>query len=176
MGALVRRKAPATERKIAAADNALGLPIPETYRSFLAVTDGGQPIQSHFSEMVGVQEFLGLDDLIKYNSMLQGRIPAEMLPIATAEGGNLILMAASRDQEAAVYFWDHEREEADSPILKLASSFDDFVSRLSSGPSLSGPRPQVVSVKVRNPDVFRELLRSDQEMKDAPTVEWPPPR
>jgi SMI1 / KNR4 family (SUKH-1) len=175
MGVLVRRKPPATEGDIGAADKALGFPIPETYRSFLALTNGGQPIQSNFSEVVGVQEFLGLDDLVQYSNMLRGRIPGEMIPIATAEGGNLILVSASRD-DGAVYFWDHEREGAGSAVKLLASSFDDFVSRLTSGPSLSGPHPKVVKVKVRNPDLFRELLRRDQEMKDAPTVEWPIPK
>ncbi len=173
MRASVRRKAPATKREIAAADKALGFAIPETYRSFLMVTNGGQPVQNYFSAMVGVQEFLGVRDLIRYRAMMEGRIPPRMLPVATAEGGNFILLAASKDQ-CAVYFWDHEHEGGGFPLHELAPSFDDFVSRLTARPAVAGPQPRVVNVTVRDPAIFQELLKRDKEMRDAPTVEWPP--
>jgi len=158
-----------------AAEEALGFAIPETYRTFLRFTNGGQPIQSHFSERVGVQDFLGLGDVVGHHRTMEGRIPTDMIPIAMAEGGNFILVATS-DAKGAIYFWDHELEESGSPLEKLASSFDDFMSRLQTKPVPFRPGPKVISVEVRNPDIFRELLRRDQEMKDGPTVEWPPPR
>ena len=104
----MRRVPPVTERDIVAAESQLGVGIPETYRTFLAATNGGQAVDGYFSNMVGVQAFLGLGDMVNNHKALHGRIPADMVPIATAEGGNSVLI----DGGGAVYFWDHELEES----------------------------------------------------------------
>ena len=138
MGVRVRRVPPVTERDIVAAESQLGVGIPETYRTFLKATNGGQAVDGHFSNMVGVQAFLGLGDMVNNHKALHDRIPADMVPIATAEGGNSVLI----DGRGAVYFWDHELEESNTAVQKLASSFDEFAVALKPRPVSSGPRPQ----------------------------------
>ena len=75
--------------------------------------------------------------LLRAQETYRNRVPAWLLPVAKAEGGNLILIALSGDDAGAVYFWDHEQEadEGEPPttenLYRLADSFEDYVHQLS---------------------------------------------
>ena len=111
---------------------------------------------------VEVSEFLGVGlpddlDLISVRDAYRDRVPSRYLPIAHAEGGNLILLSAD-EHDPAVYFWDHEQEvEAggeDGALELVASSFEQFVAALSPTPDV--PVAQVEEVWA-DPDFLREL-------------------
>ena len=56
------------------------------------------------------------------------RVPHGTLPVADAEGGNLVLIALDSD---AVLFWDHELEhDLDEAVSEIAPDFAAFLDGL----------------------------------------------
>lgn len=138
---------PASEETVAALERRLGLALPEDYRRFLRRNNGGRitenivDIPAGHQAGVGVDEFLGAErndrlDIAAQVAVYRDRVPAGLLPIAHAAGGNLILLAVGRDDHGSVWFWDHEYEvdEGEIPhwenLTRLASSLDEFMSLL----------------------------------------------
>ncbi len=72
-----------------------------------------------------MDEFLGV---------YSGRYPKELLPVAEAVGGNLILIRVEGRMKGEIYFWDHEQEGDEEPVWEnltlLAPSFDQFMEAL----------------------------------------------
>jgi hypothetical protein len=114
------RGEPATEEQIEAAEKALGRNIPADYREFLRAHNGARveppnfriPVDSDDGPRASVSWWLGVGlqdslDIAAIATMYEGRMPAELLPIARDPGGNLIAM----DPKGRVHFWDHEFEE-----------------------------------------------------------------
>jgi hypothetical protein len=58
----------------------------------------------------------------------RGRIPVDLLPIATDPFGNLLLLGMSGPRADKVYFWDHNTGGDD--VTLIANSFDDFLALL----------------------------------------------
>lgn len=67
----------------------------------------------------------------------RGRMPSDLVPIASDPGGNIVCIAISGDFKGMIYFWDHEDEEVfddghcnDKNIYLIAKSFDEFIDSL----------------------------------------------
>ena len=119
----------------------IGRQLPAEFREFLLSKNGARPepnIYEFGNNSTAVERFLGIsdkdaDDLAAVNRMYEGRLPPDMIAIATAAGGNLICLHV---KNGAVYFWDHEREAMgdEEPSLArmdhLAPSFTNFLEAL----------------------------------------------
>lgn len=113
----------ASERAVTKFERALGAELPAAYRRFLLESDGGEPESNQFavggSNNSGVNEFFSLGELQDED---RSRMPEGCLPIADAEGGNLVLLDLG---DGSVLFWDHEIEGADG-VTRLAADFAEF--------------------------------------------------
>lgn len=124
----------------------VGYKLPKEYAEHLKKNVGETPNPSSF-EVPGegdtsVQYFFPLisknkTDTIAYKlKNYAGRVPAEMLPIGTDPGGNLILLSVAGPKRGAVFFWDHELEADDEEqpyydnIKQVADSFPGFLASL----------------------------------------------
>lgn len=96
---------------------------------FLLQQDGAVPDVNEFDVGAdngsGVQTFYGAEEAVRTREHLSDRLPAYLLPIADAEGGNFVCLGLS-PQVSGVFFWDHETERA----IHLAASFTGFVEAL----------------------------------------------
>jgi SMI1-KNR4 cell-wall len=139
---------PADEANAAAAERRLGRRIPNAYREFLLQErNGGRPVPNVciLPEArrvgVGVTDFLGVGhpddtDLVRVAVQYRDRVPDDMLPVAHAEGGNLVCLSLGDHEPGAVFFWDHEEEadEGEPPtrgnLHWIAGSLRDFAAAL----------------------------------------------
>ena len=167
---------PADETSVAQAERRLGRRIPEDYREFLLQErNGGRPTAnvSVLPEArrvgAGVTDFLGVGhpddtDLAEVSAQYHDRIPADLLPVAHAEGGNLVCLSLGDHDRGAVYFWDHEEEaeEGEPParrnLHRIADSFRDFAASLR--PVSGAPaREPVARDAWIDPALLRELQK-----------------
>jgi len=121
----------AKDADLRALESVVGASLPADYRVFLQDRNGGEPAQNTFSipsadNQSGVNEFMSVrqirDELTAYGD----RLPRRTIPIAYAEGGNLVLLALD---DGRVSFWDHELEDTD-PVFPLAADFRAFQASL----------------------------------------------
>ena len=150
---------PADPAAVAGLERELGRALPADYRRFLLEVGGGKP-EANVLEgdpRVGVQRFLDLGGTLDLRRhQYSDRVPAEHLPIADAEGGNLLLLDLAA---GAVWFWDHEREaEEGAPpdpgaVSKVADSFADLLARLRPPPASDA----VVASAWVNPALLRRV-------------------
>ena len=122
---------------------------PDDYKQFMLKHNGGTPQTDIFKYKRGSKEsiypvshFFGIHDGEYWARMqwalesLQDRMPPEFLPIAYDGGGNHYLINLSKEKYGKIYYWDHEREAANSGvkyyrnIKLLAKSFTDFIANL----------------------------------------------
>lgn len=128
---------------IRALENAVGILLPQDYRSFLRKSNGGSPVPSllDISAMrtVSIQLFFAVlsaassQTIAGVKAQFRDRMPAEFVPIARDSAGNLLLMAAG----GVISFWDHELEADDDAaqpyygnITTLAPSFSALLDRI----------------------------------------------
>jgi cell wall assembly regulator SMI1 len=135
-----------TDSDIQDFEKKLGIQLPKTYRNFLLKHNGGQPQPNVFplpenpvDTHAILDWFFSIDDEdINGNSLewnyhiMNGRIPSNLLPIATDPGGNLICLQVSGTSLGRIYFWDHEEEPFTNPedynaLLIVANNFDIFI-------------------------------------------------
>jgi hypothetical protein len=122
--------------------------------------------------MVGVREFLRLQDALERRDRLRGRIPPSMLPIADDSFGNLILISLIN---GAVYFWNHEISDGtDDPGDQISSSFMDFVEHLQTPAPVDLSKHRALSVEINDPEEFARLKRQVERESAEPTIRWPP--
>ena len=136
---------PVTQEQLQAAEKRLGLSLPEAFRRHLLKFNGGRTVRNVFAVPgwgdCSVEQFLGItsdtgDDLLSVSESYRGRIPPEMIPIAYADGGNLVCLCVSGTDVAAVFLWDHEREgeEGEPPthdnLSRVADGFEEFLDGL----------------------------------------------
>jgi hypothetical protein len=171
---IVGIRTPAGDARLAEAERQLGFAIPAAYRAFLQASDGGRPRQGWFSSRVGVTDFLGVDAVIAEQRARRGRVPADLLPIAHAEGGNLVCIALEAKEPGAIYFWDHQREHLgpEQAVERIAGSFDEFASQLREPPR---PREPAQGVHVHSNPKFRQWVMEQEALEaQRPTLSWPP--
>jgi hypothetical protein len=122
-----RRRTGASEAAVRALERRIGGELPEDYRRFVLEHDGGSPEVNELDipgtdDTAGVNDFMSLRQIHEDLDMYSDRVPAEMIPIAFAEGGNLIMLGL---RDGRVFFWDHELEDA-QPLFPLAPDFGTF--------------------------------------------------
>jgi len=143
---IIRPNRAITTRALSALENKIPGQLPSPYRAFLLQNNGGRPEENSFSMLQqglgGVVTFFGIlgkgkeGDLNTKRLSMADRVPIRYLPIADAEGGNLLVLSLAPPDLGAVYFWDHELEaEEGEPATKdnlypIAQSFDEFLQKL----------------------------------------------
>jgi len=140
--------------------------LPSAYREFLLRSDGGTPEPNQFSipglaEASGVNEFLSGRQIMSERHTRRHRLPAAIIPIGYAEGGNLVCLKVP---EGDILFWDHELEGKPGGLVRLADGFDAFwrdLSRLSIHDVELSP-DQVKSVWV-DPDLLRTSRKKNPD-------------
>jgi len=136
----------ADEAAIAAVEAQLGIRFPEDYRRFLAEFNGAQPEGNVFdvpsmAEQSSVRVFYGAtgdeyDDLVLNWKVFLGRMPANLIPIAEDDFGNLVVISVAGCNTGRVFFWDHDREAPQGEtadyrnVHEVAQSFDAFLQQL----------------------------------------------
>jgi hypothetical protein len=119
--------------------------LPKDYFNFLLKNNGGKPEMNLCNvkdyKQISVNYFFGLDLKVRTNelnyalSVFNNRIPKGYIPIASAEGGNLICINLASDTNT-IYFWNHEEEseEGEEPTIKnmykIADNFTNFLEML----------------------------------------------
>jgi hypothetical protein len=126
------------ETTLAAFESQLAVRLPEDYREFLLMCNGGQPIDSRFMvEGWGATEvhiLYGLNtgrtacDLEWASSLFEKFFPDSVIPIGCDPEGYVICLGVRRAAFGKVYFW--HRGERLEQFVQIASSFDSFLSIL----------------------------------------------
>jgi hypothetical protein len=132
------------ESSLAGLEERLGYRLPTEYREFLLQHNGGKPepnilIEADGRARVGVTKFLAGGhadcELLATRLQYRERVPSDLLPVALAEGGNLICLGVFGRRENGVYFWDHEGESggkkpSNRNISPIAKNFTVFLDDL----------------------------------------------
>lgn len=81
-----------------------------------------------------------LEESIEWHlNMYDDRYPSSMLPIASAGGGDLILIGIKDEYQSKIFYWSHdfEAEESGSQYFEniefVSNSLKEFLSMISSG-------------------------------------------
>ena len=171
MIALKEPRPPVSAAQLAEAETrlaALGMPIPPSYKAFLAAQDGGKPVRNSFSfEQRGRQQhdlvrlFFGIGpsangDLVGKAATARDDVPAGVLPIAADSFGNLILIDGRNGGDGPIVFWDHEEGFDDgepdySNLYEVAPDLETFLD------GLTEPKPPPIAPK-RKRSGWRRLL------------------
>lgn len=149
---ILEANGPLEETQIKALERRLGKSFPESYRKFLTTYNGGHP-QPHIFDYIlkdgrnwtgGVRMFWGINPENKYRDMLyyagiyDERLPSHIVPIANANGGDVLALSTTGNDVGSVYLWDHEEEAEDGEpptydnLYFVAKSFTDFLNCLRS--------------------------------------------
>jgi hypothetical protein len=170
--------AASTPESVERVEAELGAPLPDSFRRFLLTCDGGRPHPNMFDTPmgrpagVGVTTFLGVagerDTILARCRDYAGRIGEHMIPIADAEGGNLVAISIGGDEVGSVWFWDHELEadEGDPPrpeaLTWLAPDFDAFFEALQVDGDPDADEPSVLSSWI-DPQFLAEVQRDQDD-------------
>ena len=144
-------KGPLPPERLAQAEATMGVTFPAPYREFMLEHNGGEPSKRDFvfAEATGpytdgrLRKFYPIEDAaalsLEWKHKLfcgsePPRIPRDMIPIAGDSFGNQICIGISGPRCGQIYFWDHEKEDADEPTYGnmhlLARSFSEFLAKL----------------------------------------------
>lgn len=139
---------PVSEQDIISLESVLGAQLPDTYRKFLLLHNGGHPnpnvfpIHNNPSDNRGqIDYFLCIKVKDIYNlptwiRRYKNRIPHDLIPIAVDPGGNLICLSIMDINRGKIYFWDHEEEADDGNapgygnIYLITNTFDELLNFL----------------------------------------------
>ena len=150
---------PAPADRLAELEAALGGPLPDDYRQFLEMCNGGfvggalwyeGPTPTGTSADAGVHHIGGFRQetffsLAWAQNCYAGRIPDVLLWIMDDPFGNAICLGLRGPHRGRIYFWDHEREpdprcwngqvETAGNLTLIANSFTEFVAGLKPTPN-----------------------------------------
>lgn len=135
-----------SDQDIATLENWIHGKLPDDYKIFLKLENGGRPKPNKFGFMAEdgkteestVQYFFAIYDRrmgnLKMNfDRYRKRIPPAYLPIGVDPFGNVIALGTANQNMGKIYFWDHEKEN-DVPSMKnmskIADSFSEFIQKL----------------------------------------------
>lgn len=161
---------PARPGLVGALESSLGVQLPAPVRELWTdVSNGGEvePVCLRSAADVGVVAVLGVGrgDHLDLGARLaryeDGRLPDGLVPIADAEGGNLVCVSVRADDLGTVWFWDHERELPEESVVQVASDFDAFVSDLA--PNAGEELPTMDEAWI-DPSLLAELEGEDGEV------------
>jgi len=142
-----------TKTDLLSIEKQIGYSLPAVYEEFLLQYNGGIPDESYIdfkAQKIDVasdeiKRFYGFggkatNDLIHKLNSIGDILPEGMIFIASTHGGNFFLLSLRQDSYGEVFYKDHEYEdetpfnpESDlfpESIVKVANSFDEFLSRL----------------------------------------------
>lgn len=154
---------PARPGLLDAFESSLGVQLPALVRELLTeVSNGGEvePVGLKSAADVSVVAVLGvgrsdhLDLEARLSRYEDSRLPDGLVPIADAEGGNLVCVSVRADDVGTVWFWDHERELPEESVVQVAPDFDAFVADLA--PSVVEELPSMVEAWI-DPLLLAEL-------------------
>ncbi|MDV2078215.1 SMI1/KNR4 family protein [Marinobacter xestospongiae] len=134
-------------------EKSLGLVLPDDYKNFLLVFNGGIPVESHVDfeanslKLPGeeIKRFYGVgvnptNDIEHKLRTIGGYIPEGFLYIANTHGGNFFLISTISYLYGHVFYKDHEIEDFNEhnpkngnlpeSIIDIAPSFGDFLKML----------------------------------------------
>lgn len=127
MSVKVTSLGPAPLQDIADLERAIGRSLPPQFAAFVSQHDGATPEDNVFR--VGTANAAGVNRFIPVSQIAAERqsagLPPGCIPVAWAEGGNLVILDA--DRAGSIYFWDHELPE--DPIA-IAADFTEFLQLL----------------------------------------------
>ena len=140
----LRGTTPTSERALERLERDLGVTLPADYRAFLLRTNGGVPFpedayhHERYSTLVGLfysveHERLSFT-IAQKRLQLEGRMPTDLLAIASDHGSNQICIGIGDDNHGKVYFWmlaDEVRPGRTpdySNVGLVADTFDEFLS------------------------------------------------
>lgn len=113
----------------------ININLPDEYMTLLTtVSNGGsiEPVMFTNDGDIGVVGFLGISteqyDLATRVAEYDGDLPEGLVPIADAEGGNLVCIKASGEDTGSIWFWDHELEG--NAARKITASLGEFIDGL----------------------------------------------
>jgi predicted DNA-binding WGR domain protein len=129
----------ATDQQIKALEKQLGHTLPDEYRNFLKTVNGGRP-NPDFIQLFGVPGSGGraVETLfhlkpakpeyhqVSFQIEAWGDVLEAHVPVAEGDG-DVITLSLEPKTYSAVYWWSHE---VDEPGHLLASSFDEFLTRI----------------------------------------------
>ncbi|RUR67498.1 SMI1/KNR4 family protein [Variovorax guangxiensis] len=135
-----------TDEDIKELENVVGA-VPEDYKAFLKSHNGGIPsatlLKTRSNERVinsllALKAPLGFGDSIGARmKVYDGRVPEKTFPIASAGGGDLVLLNTASGNLGEILYWDHnfESDEDDASDYfdnteVVAASFSEFLNKL----------------------------------------------
>lgn len=120
--------------------------FPKTYLDFLELHNDGELESNIISDFddCAVNYFFGTTSEEYSNfadnlEMYKTRMPEHCVPIAEAEGGNLLCMSLEENSYGAILWWDHETMDVDedevcpysiSEMYIIAKDFDELLSKI----------------------------------------------
>ena len=126
-----------------------GYLLPEDYKEFLVVQNGGIPLKKVFlinkeEQYDSIDVFFGLDmekpflNLDYLVETYQDKFPKSIFPIGEDSGCNYICLNVDKSADyGKIYFYDHEVENEDenctlnwSNLYLIANSFTEFLEKL----------------------------------------------
>lgn len=138
-----------SETEISKFEKSVGFNLPESYREFLLMYNGGKPTPKYFvipeweEPYSLINDFWRIspgewDDLQEQVELFEGRFPQGFISIARDPGDNQVLLGLIDEYRGKVYFWDHENEgnsnsknpEDYGNIYLLSNSFEGFINQL----------------------------------------------
>lgn len=161
---IVRSYPPIFEADLLSLEARLSITLPQEYRHFLLLHNGGKPLQDcfHFKGETGpytdssVDSFLAVHDGEHDNFEKQylfckseGLLANNLVPVADNPGGNRICLSISGSDANSVYFWDHEaidEHDKNANLHLVADSFNEFLANLQEAPLYVAPEFDRVSL------------------------------
>lgn len=154
---------PAAPEAVDAVESRLRSRLPGEFRELLVRSSNGgeiKPAVAASASEVGVVAILGagrgdLLDLERRAAQYRdGRLPEGLIPVADAEGGNLVCLSVRSEDFGTVWFWDHEKEIAGDPARPIAANFSSFLADLE---PISSPEPTGLTEAWIDPSLLDKL-------------------
>lgn len=150
---ILNTKESLNRKSIEKVEKTIACKLPDEYKYFLSIHNGGHPEPCYFRIAWSGQEweenwqtdkihyFLAvhegdISNFIEYFKDYKDRIPTDTVPIAYDPGGNLILLGISGENTGKVFFWLQyfESDEDETPDYNnvgfIANSFNEFINTL----------------------------------------------
>lgn len=135
-----------TDEDIKKLERKLAVSLPDKYKQFLLRYNGGRPVPDCFpikglpnNPYGGIQVFFGIDreiessNLDEKHEVFEGRLPKELIPIASDGSGDILCLSLGGENEGQVLFWDYYGE-LNPPTFEnlyfVANSFQELLDGL----------------------------------------------
>ena len=114
--------------KIAELENKHHITLPEEYRKFLRKYNGGFTPKTKFKKgktASDLKGFYGLGGVkLSFDALdLEEWVDRSVWPVACDSFGNFVVIGLDQERRGKVYFWDHERGGALTPLGTGLSQF-----------------------------------------------------